>query len=189
MKRIFSVCCVIAIFFLGSCANSDSPSVDNSLAPSDLTKPVTPVTIADTLFSDSTNSSAAITPTASVQSKAVSVSPSQPTSVVQSQTVASKGAAGANPAHGLPGHRCDISVGAPLNSPVPKATSPQVQSTPQIQSTPQAQSSPVVNPQVIQQVATGQKNVPSGNSSAKLNPAHGQPGHDCAVQVVAALKN
>ena len=29
-----------------------------------------------------------------------------------------------NPAHGAPGHRCDISVGAPLNSPAPEAKQP-----------------------------------------------------------------
>lgn len=32
-------------------------------------------------------------------------------------TPTQKVAAGMNPAHGQPGHRCDISVGAPLNSP------------------------------------------------------------------------
>ena len=30
-----------------------------------------------------------------------------------------------NPAHGMPGHRCDISVGAPLNSPPGPNTTPQ----------------------------------------------------------------
>lgn len=36
-----------------------------------------------------------------------------------------KTAPGMNPAHGQPGHRCDIPVGSPLNAPSAKATTPQ----------------------------------------------------------------
>jgi hypothetical protein len=32
-------------------------------------------------------------------------------------------------------------------------------------------------------------NTPTSGSTAKLNPAHGQPGHDCAIAVGAPLKN
>jgi hypothetical protein len=32
-------------------------------------------------------------------------------------------------------------------------------------------------------------NTPTSGSSAKLNPPHGQPGHDCAIAVGAPLKN
>ena len=35
-----------------------------------------------------------------------------------------------NPQHGEPGHRCDISVGAPLNSPVTKPPAQTVTPTP-----------------------------------------------------------
>lgn len=58
------------------------------------------------------------------QSANVSVTPAQNTA--PAQTVAPAGnngaqvAAGANPAHGEPGHRCDVPVGAPLNSPPAK---------------------------------------------------------------------
>ena len=58
-----------------------------------------------------------------------------------------------NPKHGLPGHRCDIAEGAPLNS-VPATTS---------------------------------TTLPAGGSSSKLNPAHGQPGHRCDIAVGAPL--
>jgi hypothetical protein len=71
-----------------------------------------------------------------------------------------------NPAHGQPGHRCDIAVGAPLNS-APKAAS--------------------VQPQVPLQTTTPVMQV-NPNSSVKLNPAHGQPGHDCSIQVGQPLK-
>jgi hypothetical protein len=75
-----------------------------------------------------------------------------------------------NPAHGLPGHRCDISVGAPLDSkPGQPAANPTVS---QSQATPQVITAPVTLPQ-----ATGKG----------LNPAHGQPGHRCDISVGAPL--
>ena len=65
-----------------------------------------------------------------------------------------------NPAHGQPGHRCDISVGAPLDS--KKAAPVQTNS----------QTSDVV-------LDAGTTTLPKGT----LNPAHGQTGHNCAVKV------
>jgi hypothetical protein len=73
-------------------------------------------------------------------------------------------AAGLNPAHGQPGHRCDIPVGQPLNS-KPQANKPAA-TTP----------TPVVN--------TSTAPVKSdGNFAKGLNPAHGQPGHRCDIAV------
>jgi hypothetical protein len=75
--------------------------------------------------------------------------------------------AGLNPEHGKPGHRCDIAVGAPLNSPpgATNAAAPQVTAA-----TPASTPAP-----------TGPK--------PKLNPAHGQPYHDCAIKVGDPLKS
>jgi hypothetical protein len=71
-----------------------------------------------------------------------------------------------NPAHGQPGHRCDVSVGAPLNSnPLPVNTSAP-QPLPVTTATP-----------VAQQVTTG------------MNPAHGQPNHRCDIAVGAPLNS
>jgi hypothetical protein len=67
-----------------------------------------------------------------------------------------------NPAHGQPGHRCDIAVGAPLNSAPAKTTAVNNQST--------------NNPSIT---ATGVK--------PKVNPAHGQPFHRCDIAVGAPL--
>lgn len=70
-----------------------------------------------------------------------------------------------NPEHGQPGHRCDIAVGAPLNTPVTNQSAV-----------------PAPQPRVL----------PSqGNSSGSvtLNPPHGQPGHDCAIPVGQPLKS
>jgi len=70
-----------------------------------------------------------------------------------------------NPAHGQPGHRCDLAVGAPLTNsdgtPVPAA-----------------------NPQNIQSAPVNTAPAPSG---LKVNPPHGQPGHRCDIQVGAPL--
>jgi hypothetical protein len=75
-----------------------------------------------------------------------------------------------NPAHGQPGHRCDISVGAPL----PDASAP-------VQPTPTVSAPPTNNPtQVL--------NIPNSSAGIKINPAHGQPGHRCDIAVGAPIK-
>ncbi|MDP9958508.1 hypothetical protein [Chryseobacterium lathyri] len=72
---------------------------------------------------------------------------------------------GMNPPHGQPGHRCDIPVGQPLNS----------------------KPAPTPAPQPVQSAA---QNVPGPVTAApptgekpKLNPAHGEPWHNCALKV------
>lgn len=74
-------------------------------------------------------------------------------------------AAGQNPAHGQPGHRCDIPVGAALNTPAQSTSTAPAGITP----------TPITTPVTSNAVAPG------------TNPAHGQPGHDCAVPVGAPL--
>ncbi len=70
--------------------------------------------------------------------------------------------AGLNPAHGQPGHRCDIPVGAPLDGSPAKSTAMPAQGNNLIQN--QTNAAPV-------KVADG------------LNPPHGQPGHRCDIKV------
>ena len=74
-----------------------------------------------------------------------------------------------NPVHGQPGHRCDIKVGDPI--PAGASVTSQTSITPQASVSPQ--NSPVVTT--------------PGSTSAKLNPAHGQPGHRCDIQVGSPL--
>lgn len=64
-----------------------------------------------------------------------------------------------NPVHGQPGHRCDIAVGAPLNSAVrdDETTSPLL--------------------------------LESSTDNGGINPAHGQSGHRCDIEVGARLPN
>lgn len=78
--------------------------------------------------------------------------------------------AGLNPAHGQPGHRCDIEVGAPLNSkPVQNNTTPTITTT--------TNPSSVTLPPTTTQTAPG------------MNPQHGQPGHRCDIAVGAPLNS
>jgi hypothetical protein len=76
-------------------------------------------------------------------------------------------AKGMNPAHGQPGHRCDIPVGAPLNS------------KPQTQNTTTNPQQVVVTPQQTSQVKT----------APGMNPPHGQPNHRCDIAVGAPLNS
>ena len=87
-------------------------------------------------------------------------------------------AAGLNPEHGKPGHRCDIPVGAPLNSPpgTPPAAAPVTGNA----ATEMLQSQVVAPAPVVAS--------PVAEKGQRLNPQHGQPGHDCAVPVGAPLK-
>jgi uncharacterized protein YvpB len=80
--------------------------------------------------------------------------------VIQPQATATV-AAGLNPAHGQPGHRCDIPVGQPLNS------KPQ----------PANQTATTVTPPSTAPLK------PDTLFAKGLNPAHGYPGHRCDIAV------
>lgn len=73
-----------------------------------------------------------------------------------------------NPAHGQPGHRCDLPVGAPLNG----TNAVNTQNTTPTSQLPSTSVSPV-----------------RVNQTPTVNPPHGEPGHDCAVPVGAPLNN
>lgn len=92
-----------------------------------------------------------------------------------------KVAKGMNPPHGQPGHRCDIAVGAPLNSPVAKTTTtastPSGSVTQNFTVTP-----PPSNNAVPALLSTEEATVADG-----MNPAHGKPGHRCDIAVGAPL--
>ncbi|WP_409415359.1 hypothetical protein [Flavobacterium sp. PS2] len=82
---------------------------------------------------------------------------------------------GVNPAHGQPGHRCDVAVGAPLNSP---------SSQPVQQVTTQTQAAPTTA------VVTNTTPQPTTTKTPKgMNPPHGQAGHRCDIAVGAPLNS
>lgn len=76
--------------------------------------------------------------------------------------------AGMNPPHGEPGHRCDISVGAPLNSKPANPTAAAVSQQPNVTMT----------------------EVPNKTVTAPgMNPPHGEPNHRCDIAVGAPLNS
>lgn len=93
-----------------------------------------------------------------------------------------------NPPHGEPGHRCDIPVGAPLNSPpantprqtvnkTPTATAPTIANNP---------TAPTIeNAKRLNSSQSG--SAASAQNSGRLNPPHGQPGHRCEIPVGSPL--
>ncbi len=84
-----------------------------------------------------------------------------------------------NPEHGQPGHRCEIPVGAPLNS-----KPEDFQGNPAMQQQQQPAVMPQASPRIEATIPAG-----AGSSNVKLNPPHGEPGHDCAVPVGQPLPN
>jgi len=99
--------------------------------------------------------------TAAVQPKPAVVTQPAPAPAVPVANTAGKKL---NPKHGEPGHRCDIAVGAPLDS-KPLAV---------------AKTTPV------QPTVTQVSNIKVGKG---LNPPHGQPNHRCDIAVGAPLNS
>lgn len=87
----------------------------------------------------------------------------QPVAVTPQPAAQTATAAGMNPPHGQPGHRCDIPVGSPLNS-KPQTTSPPAAT-------------------VTTAAPTAQATAPG------MNPPHGQPGHRCDIPVGSPLNS
>ena len=115
--------------------------------------------------------------TAATATQTLSQTVSTP-SITSSPAVNSNTAKGKlNPAHGQPGHRCDIAVGQPLDS-KPANTTTAVNPV----NTAPANTNPLPAQPAVTQPAS------PFPSTAKLNPAHGQPGHDCTIAVGQPLK-
>ncbi len=157
MNKFATGIVIMASVLLTACSGSDTPETDKSIVPA-----------ADTNKTVAAPADASVTPqqgTADAGAKVQTIPATQPATALPG--------AGLNPAHGEPGHRCDISVGAPLNS------------------APSATSAPAPQPQVVttaSQPITAPATTTPANPNAKLNPAHGQPGHDCSIAVGAPLK-
>jgi len=81
-------------------------------------------------------------------------------------------AVGMNPPHGQAGHRCDIAIGAPLNSAPSKSNTTTASSV-----------SNVAMPAIVQ------SNAPAVVTKPGMNPPHGQTGHRCDIAVGAPLNS
>jgi len=188
--KLYTAAGLIAIAGLVSCGgNSDKEVVDKSIIPAGsdttpaqtvVTSPSTPgqVTIPGTTAPANTTviPGAVNQPINVTQPQTVTMNPQNNQMVTNPQMITQTAAQtatapGMNPPHGQPGHRCDISVGAPLNSkPAPPAT---VQPA-----TANAQ------PQITM------KEVPNTTKTAPgMNPPHGEPGHRCDIAVGAPLNS
>jgi len=113
------------------------------------------------------------------QEDAADTTPAAPTTAVNSAPVEAQAPTAntgtvtdPNPAHGEPGHRCEIPVGASLSA-TPPSSGP-VDPMPTTQQ--------ITMPQMGTLPAPGASGTPPG-----MNPPHGEPGHDCAVPVGSPL--
>ena len=142
---------------LNACEDKKTTTEENTVTPvSDTVK------IADTTVS-AVNPSAEIAPTTTV---AVNNSGAKPA---------------LNPAHGEPFHRCDIAVGAPIDSAPQQNPAPQV--VPQQSASNNNFNTTPISPSIAQPAASPQATGPK----PALNPAHGEPHHRCDLQVGAPL--
>ena len=174
MKKTLMIAITIGSLQLLSCSGNDSPASDPSIVPVKSAAP--PAAIINPL--DSMTAPVLTVPVNGTNGTKQMITPSQNVPTTQPANITS--ASGLNPAHGQPGHRCEIAVGAPLNSAPAAAPQPVVQTV----------ASPAANAVSAAPVAAPVPvNSGSTNPNAKLNPAHGQPGHDCSIQVGAPLKN
>lgn len=103
------------------------------------------------------------TATAPVQAPSNTITPDP------APTASADGAVKLNPAHGEPGHVCAIPVGAPLDGSAATSSTPE---TPTFVPPPAMLNPPADN-------AASGITLPSGTP----NPAHGEPGHRCEVNV------
>jgi len=94
-------------------------------------------------------------------------------------------APGMNPAHGQPGHRCDIPVGQPLNSSPAAAQAPNTQNI-----TVNGNNTVQIDPNAV---SPGKVMVDNKGKQVKtapgMNPPHGEPGHRCDIAVGQPLSS
>ena len=138
LKSVFTIFSIFTLFLFSSC----SPARNDSRQT-----PQVPVLPENQLENSSVET----------EKSAVEI----PEAANQESTTENNTAVMMNPPHGQPGHRCEIPVGAPLNS-QPTNTTQQVTSNP----------SPSTN-----------------NAGVMINPPHGEPGHQCEIPVGAPLNS
>lgn len=185
MKKIIYSLAVASLLFV-SCkkeaeaeAVSTEATIDTTAVATDATAtPIAPV-VANAA---GTNTNTIMNQTPSTTTMTQTVTPQM---LNQQAVQPVKVAAGMNPSHGQPGHRCDIAVGAPLNSAPGKAA---ITQKPQIQpSTVTTSSTPQFTTDGKSVITTTSNTAPSVVTDPGMNPPHGQAGHDCAVAVGAPL--
>ena len=110
-----------------------------------------------------------------IPATAVAANPNEP------QSIKSTAKPALNPVHGEPFHRCDIAVGAPIDS-APQQNAAPV-SAPQMQTNNTSFNTNPISPSISAPVSATQSLGPK----PALNPEHGQPHHRCDLEVGAPL--
>jgi hypothetical protein len=180
MKKIYSIATVLFLVMAVSCGGknedtkTDAPALNTPVTPTTTTPGTTTATTPTAPGTDDSRISSPSVPGQQVTNKTVT---NGIPITINPQTTATTVASGLNPEHGKPGHRCDIAVGAPLNSPK--------QATPAINTN----TTPTMAPSIVNtspQINTtpAKQTVPAG-----MNPAHGEPGHRCDIAVGAPLNS
>ena len=175
IKSFFSL--LFILFFIYSCKEELQPQ-DNS----------------DAVYAEPPANQTSTTPT--TENVPVAPAPQSITSTAANQTVApidnqqpraNIDQSGINPAHGKPGHRCDIPVGAPLNSPPGKNPAAQVKAPAATPAT-TITTTNTISPATTAGAPAILKTNPVATPTAPgMNPAHGQEGHRCDIAVGAPL--
>lgn len=156
-KRIFATAFLASILFI-SCKKELQPQESSEVSVSDTTVSPENNQIEKQFEVQNTNQQPQVVPSQN-----------------SVQTPVAKTAPGMNPPHGQPNHRCDIAVGAPLNSPKAAATPPPA---------------PTMQPAAPQgQASVTPVDMKSGTTATApgMNPPHGQAGHRCEIAVGAPL--
>lgn len=180
MKHIFAISFTFSVLTIFSCNNADkSQDYDKSIMPEGYTNSQVDTGLGNAALQGSNTNNPVqnggmvpgtpqmpvVTQSAGANAAPQIIQQAQP--MVVNKT--SNSSSGLNPAHGAPGHRCDISVGAPLNS-APSASVTQSQ--------PQAQT-----------ITTTSNAAVKTATAPGMNPAHGEPGHRCDISVGAPLNS
>ena len=174
MKRILYFASVIALAAATSCGTKPGE------AQADGSSTVTPINVNGSGNGLPQTTSPVVTPATTtsqpITAPNLGIPTTTTTTTVQQQPVTT--APGMNPAHGQPGHNCDLAVGAPLNSaPTKKGATPTVPTTTQNQ---------VVTTTTTPTITTTPSTV---KTAPGMNPPHGQPGHRCDITVGAPLNS
>jgi hypothetical protein len=172
--RLFASFLLVTSLIITSCNNSKSDAnYDKSIMPEgydpNAKVEATATNPNEAVTNNSLNANPALVPNTGVTQTIQQQQPMQVTQMQNNAPATNRSnaivASGLNPAHGQPGHRCDIPEGSPLSSaPTGTVNAPQT-----ITSTP----SPA----------------PKTITAAGMNPAHGEPGHRCDISVGAPLNS
>ena len=178
ISKLYSAAVLVSCTILVSCAgNDDNSYIDKSVIPAGFdsvtAQPVVTNVNQNNLPVNTQPGNTTVVPGSANQinfnqtaGQPLNINPQSSMVTAVPQAAVPVTAPGMNPPHGQPGHRCDIAVGAPLNSkPVPVTT--------------QA-AQPAVT---MTEIPNTQKTAPG------MNPPHGEPGHRCDIAVGAPLNS